>query len=88
MTELTVEVVSPHMTATTFKLPAACAAVMATATEEPDDAVADLTCTKLIWATATPDSKRRIEAENTLPSNNANPLYMTALRLRVFKISA
>jgi hypothetical protein len=48
VTELTVEVVSPHITATTFKFPAVCAAGIVIVTAELDVATVDLTCTKLI----------------------------------------
>ena len=47
VTELTAEVVSPHITATTFKLPAVCAAVNVIASYAPEVSVADFTCTKV-----------------------------------------
>jgi len=45
VTELTLEVVSPHITATTFKSPAVCAAGYAIATDVPDACVVDFPCT-------------------------------------------
>jgi hypothetical protein len=47
VTELTVEVVSPHITATTFRFPEVCAAVNVIASDAPEVSVADFTCTKV-----------------------------------------